>query len=55
MINAEREVKSMIEMLKSKTIIAFVILVLGVTFFSASPEVKLEETNQNDYMTMNIQ
>ena len=46
----------MIEMLRSKTIIAFVILVLGATFLSASPNIKLEETNQkNDYMTIDIQ
>ena len=45
----------MLEMLKSKTIVAFVIVVLGVTFSSASYEIKLEEANQtinNDYMTM---
>jgi len=48
----------MLEMLKSKTIMAFVIVMLGVTFVNASYEAKLEESNQkinNDYMTMNIQ
>jgi len=45
----------MVEMLKSKTIIAFVVVILGVTFLNADYEVKLEETYSNDYLTSNIQ
>ena len=44
----------MVEMLKSKTIIAFIVVILGVTFLNADYEVKLEETHSNDYLTSNI-
>lgn len=45
------------EMLKSKTIVLFMIIVLGVTFVSTSYEVKLERENNlsEEYISMNIQ
>lgn len=45
------------EMLKSKTIIVFIVMVLGITFLSTSNDVKLErESNMSEqYISMNIQ
>lgn len=47
----------MLDMLKSRTVIMFIVLVLGVTFLSTSYDVKLEKDNQKmdeNYITMNI-
>lgn len=45
----------MIEMLKSKTIILFIVMVLGISLI-ASPTTKLEnnETLNEDYVTYNM-
>jgi len=45
------------EMLKSKSVIMFIVMVLGITFLSTSHEVKLEQENNmsEQYISMNIQ
>lgn len=45
------------ELLKSKTIILFVVIVLGATFLSTDYNVRLEEENSildDNYISMNL-
>ncbi len=43
------------EMLKSKTIIAFIVIILGIAFIS-SPSTKLDDTNtiEQEYVSYNL-